>query len=209
MSKKEKGSPAYLQVAIDIAGQIAEGELREGQRFSGRSLMSSKYGVSPETIRRALGLLNEMDIVSIEPSSGVVVKSRARAALYAQRRGEAADMRRLQEELDTLTAQRRALDLRIESAIARLTDTAERFRRGDSLQTYEFTLSPGTRIEGLSISQSAFRRETGATILGIRRGEDIILSPSPETLLQEGDVLIVVCDMLVVPAVSEFVSRTK
>ena len=45
MSKKEKGSPAYLQVAIDIAGQIAEGELREGQRFSGRSLMSSKYGV--------------------------------------------------------------------------------------------------------------------------------------------------------------------
>ena len=118
-------------------------------------------------------------------------------------------MRRLQEELDTLTAQRRALDLRIESAIARLTDTAERFRRGDSLQTYEFTLSPGTRIEGLSISQSAFRRETGATILGIRRGEDIILSPSPETLLQAGDVLIVVCDMLVVPAVSEFVSRTK
>ena len=201
MSKKEKGSPAYLQVAIDIAGQIAEGELREGQRFSGRSLMSSKYGVSPETIRRALGLLNEMDIVSIEPSSGVVVKSRARAALYAQRRGEAADMRRLQEELDTLTAQRRALDLRIE--------TAERFRRGDSLQTYEFTLSPGTRIEGLSISQSAFRRETGATILGIRHGEDIILSPSPETLLQAGDVLIVVCDMLVVPAVSEFVSRTK
>lgn len=209
MTKRERGAPAYLQVALDIAGQIADGGFKEGQRFSGRSLMSSKYGVSPETIRRALGLLDEMDIVSIEPSSGVVVKSSARAAEYISRHSEAADMRRLKDELAALTAQRRALDLRIESTVSRLTDMTERFRRGGALQTYEFTISRNARIEGMSIAEAAFRRETGATILAIRRGDVVTLSPSPETRLQAGDVLIVICDMLVTPVVSEFVNQIK
>lgn len=209
MAKRDKNTPAYLQVALAIADQIAQGEYKEGQRFSGRSLMSSKYGVSPETIRRALGLLSEMDIVSIEPGSGVVVKSRARSQEYIKRRSEAANIRHLKDEVDELTAQRRALDLRIESAIGRLTDMAERFRRSDALQTYEFIVPEGSRIDGLSIAQAAFRRETGATILGIRRAGDITISPKPETTLSAGDVLIVVCDMLVVPVVSEFVNQTK
>ena len=33
MSKKEKGSPAYLQVAIDIAGQIAKASLERASVF--------------------------------------------------------------------------------------------------------------------------------------------------------------------------------
>lgn len=209
MTKRERGTPVYLNIALDIAGQIAEGEYKEGQRFSGRSMMSSKYGVSPETIRRALGLLHEMDIVSIEPSSGVVVTSRARATEYAKRHSEAADMHRMKSELAELTSQRKELDLRIDKLINRLTDMSERLRRGSTLQTYEFTITKNARIQGLSIAEVAFRRETGATILGIRRGDSISLSPSPDTILHAEDVLVVVCDMLLAPTVSEFVSQEK
>lgn len=71
--------PVYSQVAFDIAAKIAVGELKEGDRFSGRSLMSSQYGVSPETIRRALGHLSYLGIVATKitadlrfsPSSGL------------------------------------------------------------------------------------------------------------------------------------------
>lgn len=209
MNKRKRGMPVYLKVALDIAGQIADGRLQEGYRFSGRSLMSSRYGVSSETIRRALGLLNEMDIVSIEPGSGVVVKSRARAGEYIKQNSEAADVRRHREDLAALTAQRRALDLRIENAMNRLIEMAERSRRSKAMDTYEFTIPSNARIEGLSIAQTAFRRETGATILGIRRAEEVMLSPSAETVLSAGDVLIVICDLLVVPVVSEFVNHMK
>ena len=47
----------YLQIALDLATRIARGELAEGSRIYGRSVMASEYGVSPETIRRALRLL--------------------------------------------------------------------------------------------------------------------------------------------------------
>ena len=47
--------PVYSQVAFDIASKIVSGEIKVGERFTGRSLMGSQYGVSSETIRRALG----------------------------------------------------------------------------------------------------------------------------------------------------------
>ena len=50
----------YLQIAVDVASRVAGGDLREGDRLYGRSVMASEYGVSPETIRRALRLLADM-----------------------------------------------------------------------------------------------------------------------------------------------------
>ena len=42
----------YLQIALDLATRISKGELPEGSRIYGRSVMASEYNVSPETIRR-------------------------------------------------------------------------------------------------------------------------------------------------------------
>jgi K+/H+ antiporter YhaU regulatory subunit KhtT len=206
--RKEKNPPAYLQVARDIAGRIASGEIKEGERFSGRSLMSSQYNVSPETIRRALGLLAEMDVLSMRQNVGAVVKSRQQAALYMEQSGEAAGLRLLREELSKLMEERRALDERIESTTLRLADMAERFRYSDEMQTYEFQVPQGACIAGKTIAESAFRTETGATILAIRRGSAVELSPGPGESIAAGDVLVVVCGVLVVPVVSEFIGRT-
>ncbi len=206
--RKDKNPPAYLQVARDIAGRIASGEIQEGERFSGRSLMSSQYNVSPETIRRALGLLAEMDVLSMRQNVGAVVKSRERAARYVDQYGEAAGMRLLREELARLMLERRALDERIEATVQKLADMAERFRYSGDMQTYEFTVPAGARIAGQSIAQSAFRTETGATILAVRRGAQVILSPGPDEKIAPGDVLVIVCGVLLVPVVSEFICRT-
>ena len=69
----------YLQIALDLAGRVARGEFPEGSRIYGRSVMASEYNVSPETIRRALRLLADMQVVEIRPQSGVVVLSASNA----------------------------------------------------------------------------------------------------------------------------------
>jgi len=104
--------------------------------------------------------------------------------------------------------ERRALDARIEATALRLADMAERFRYSDEMQTYEFQVPQGARIAGRTIAESAFRTETGATILAIRRGAAVELSPGPGAFIASGDVLVVVCGVLSVPVVSEFIART-
>ena len=73
---------SYKRIAIDIASQIADGEIGEGERVSGRSLLASEYGVSPETIRRSLRLLADMKVVEIEDKKGVTILSADNAKRY-------------------------------------------------------------------------------------------------------------------------------
>ena len=49
--------PQYMRIARSIAQRIADGELMEGEKLSGRSKLSSEYNVSPETIRKAVQVL--------------------------------------------------------------------------------------------------------------------------------------------------------
>ena len=57
---REMTVPAqYLQIAADVASRVAAGDLPEGERLFGRSVMASEYGVSPETIRRDLEKLEQ------------------------------------------------------------------------------------------------------------------------------------------------------
>ena len=57
------GLTQYMRIAISVAERIAAGELREGEKISGRSKLSSEYEVSPETVRRAIQLLSDMRVV--------------------------------------------------------------------------------------------------------------------------------------------------
>ena len=61
---------------MSIASRIADGEFQENTRISGRSTLSSEYQVSPETVRKALNLLADMDIVRTVEGSGTIVLSK-------------------------------------------------------------------------------------------------------------------------------------
>ena len=74
MKKNTVVQPVYSQVALDLAAKIAAGEYAEGMRLSGRSTLASHYGVSPETIRRAVYLLKDMDVLEITKGSGIVIR---------------------------------------------------------------------------------------------------------------------------------------
>ena len=40
--------PQYMRIAVSVAGRIADGQLAEGEKLSGRSKLSSEYQVSPK-----------------------------------------------------------------------------------------------------------------------------------------------------------------
>ena len=64
--------PRYLTIAVDIATRIASGSILEGEKLKGRSILSTEYNVSPETIRRSMSLLSDKKVVRINASSGTI-----------------------------------------------------------------------------------------------------------------------------------------
>ncbi|NMB03507.1 MAG: GntR family transcriptional regulator, partial [Tissierellia bacterium] len=72
----EPGTSRYEKIALDIAYSIWKEEYKVGDIIKGRSTLSGKYGVSSETIRRAVKLLEEAEAVSVEERVGILVTSK-------------------------------------------------------------------------------------------------------------------------------------
>lgn len=183
--------PIYSRVALDIAARIARGDFKEGQKISGRSLTSSEYSVSPETVRRAFRLLTDMDIVDVRQNSGAIVLSKVNAAEYIKRFENRKDLRILKKQLRDLVAERDILNERILEISNQIIDMHERFSMIDPLHSFEFEIPEDSPLLGKTIADSMFWQNTGATIVAIRRNNKIILSPGPYAVFMQHDVVIV------------------
>ena len=203
--KSRANPPVYSQVAFDIATKIATGEIKEQSKFTGRSLMSTQYSVSQETIRRAFKLLSDMGIISVEKNIGATVISREKAITYIDKFRTNKDVRALKQELHELSLQRDQINARIASLIDQILDLNDRFRHSDPLRNYEFQLLPESSLVGKTIAESEFRKKTDGTIVAIRSEGKIILSPQPSTVFKPYDVLVVAGRPDVVEQVMEFV----
>ena len=82
---RRTNSPAYLKIALDIASRIVNGDFIEGKKLSGRSTLVGIYNVSPETIRRSIALLQDMDVVVVEEKSGITIKSKTNASSFLEK----------------------------------------------------------------------------------------------------------------------------
>ena len=183
----------YLQIALDLARRIAKGELAEGSRVYGRSVMASEYNVSPETIRRALRLLADMEVVEVKPQSGAVVLSADSARRYIENFEESADVRALRQQLKELMAEYADLSRRLSDTVTALMKSRETFAAADEpFPNYEVPIPKDSPLIGRSIGELKFWQSTGGTIVAIRRGQTVILSPGPYAELYDGDVLVLV-----------------
>ncbi len=183
----------YLQIALDLAGRIAKGDLPEGSRIYGRSVMASEYNVSPETIRRALRLLADMKVVEVKPQSGARVLSADSARRYIANFEENADVRALRRQLKELMEEYDDLSRRMTDTVAALVKNRETFAAaGEPLPNYEVPVPRDSPLIGQSIGALKFWQSTGGTIVAIRRGQTVILSPGPYAELFAGDVIVLV-----------------
>jgi K+/H+ antiporter YhaU regulatory subunit KhtT len=201
---RKPAQPIYARIAFDIALRIQKGEIKENSKIIGRSILSSEYGVSPETIRKALKLLSDMEIVRVQSNSGAIVISRANADEYIKRFGEFSDLKDMYTRLTKYISEQEKLNQQIKNTAKVLFETSRRMSGASPFQTYEAQVPKGSKVEGQSISDLKFWQQTNATIIAIRREENIILSPGPFMVLEEDDTIIFVGEIETVDAVISF-----
>jgi K+/H+ antiporter YhaU regulatory subunit KhtT len=181
--------PVYARIALDLAGKIAAGEIKEGLKISGRSLLAGQYRVSPETIRRSVRLLEDMEILQVRASSGIFVISREQAVKYVERYRMLTGVRSIRDEIRHLMHEKADIEAKINEMIERLEDMADRLQNIRSIYPYEIPVPAGSPLLGKSINDSKFWQNTGATIVAIQRDGTMIFSPGPDAVFQENDRL--------------------
>jgi GntR family transcriptional regulator len=67
--------PVYAQLAERLRQQISAGGLRPGDQLPSEAMLVREYGVSPMTVRRAIQLLADQDVVSTAQGRGTFVKA--------------------------------------------------------------------------------------------------------------------------------------
>ena len=202
-------TPVYAQIAFDIARKIAAGELAEGAKMSGRSLLSSTYKVSPETIRRSMHLLEDTGIVHAESKVGFIVLSRQEARRYVDRFKTRIDIQDARNEIETLRLERQKIDEKIGQLTDFIARQADRLNSVNPIYPFEIPITAVSPLVGRMIGESKFWQYTGGTIVAIRRQGVNIYSPGPYALFQADDLLLITGDNGVEQRALDYIQSAK
>ena len=197
-----EGLTQYTRIAISLAERIASGQLKEGDKLSGRSKLSPEYNVSPETIRRTLRLLADMKVVEVKEQSGVYVLSADNARRYLHNFADQTDIRGKQQQLKELLVRQEHLNRQMAALCRDLLD--ETSQTPDALPNYYCRIPDDWPHSGTTVGALRFWQATGATIVAIRRGLSYIVSPGPYAELYAGDAVIFVGGVKAREAVSHY-----
>jgi K+/H+ antiporter YhaU regulatory subunit KhtT len=201
--------PQYMRIAVSVAGRIAEGQFAEGEKLSGRSKLSSEYQVSPETIRKAVQLLRDMQVVSVKEQSGIYVRSAGNARRYLQMVGGKIELRQKKQRLRALLAQQEAVARQVSELCGSiLDDSIQPVPSSEQLQSFSCRIPQDWPDSGKSLGSLHFWQATGATVVAIGRAEALSVSPGPYAELCGGDLVIFVGDSEAREAVAQFFKTT-
>lgn len=205
MNNKNVVAPVYSQIALDIAMRISRGEIQESTKLYGRSVLASQYGVSPETIRRAIKILEDVQIVKTHESKGSEVISKEKAKEYVNKFSELNDIRVKQRKLKELLDELGKLSQEINEIASSIVRINEHFTVTSPFVTYEEVIPETSPLIGKTLGEVRFWQQTNATVIAIRRGDQIILSPGPYATLMAKDIIIYIGDTKSVEAVISFI----
>ena len=65
---------AYVQLAKYIEARIGDGTLPPGARLPGERTLAEEYGVALGTVRNALRVLRDKDLIVTTPSKGTFIR---------------------------------------------------------------------------------------------------------------------------------------
>ncbi len=184
--------PTYKKIALDIANKIQQNNINEGDILLGRSTLSSKYNVSPETIRRSMILLEDVEVVKTIKGKGILVLSREKAISFLNRNKSIDSIRSYKTEIDKLLTNRKEIETQLLKSIQGIIDYSSRFNEVNNIIPLEFVVPENCLYIGKTVGEIMFWQNTGATLIAVKRNDELLLSPGPYISLNPNDVLIVV-----------------
>ena len=189
---KERSTPRYIKIAQDVCGKILTGEYPEGTLLKGRSILGASYGVSPETVRKALNILEKDKVVSSKRGVGVFVDSVLHAQEFANKWKAETQIKDKYATLEQLLSQQKELQSKIITAIDDMKDSFT-YQTTEAVKFSEAEVPQGSWINGKTIGEVYFWNYTEATIVAVIGADNICRqSVGPDFALHAGDKLIFV-----------------
>ncbi|MCY6485240.1 GntR family transcriptional regulator [Clostridium aestuarii] len=190
---EKKGTPRYIKIAIDIAHRIYNNEFKVGEKLRGRSTLSSKYNVSPETIRRSVSLLQDMDAVEVSEKSGIYVKSAENAYLFIQRFNAKNNVKQIRQKIKELQKEKLSIEKELNKNLDMLLEYSIQFDTESLKDSYEIKVAENSNIIDKTIADTQFWKFTNATIISVKRGEKMYISPGPYFTFTAEDIINFIC----------------
>lgn len=202
-------TPRYQQVAADIAAKIANQHYKVGEKIYARSTLASQYGVSAETARRALCVLADLSIVEVIKGSGVLIKSYENAVKFIQHFDDIQTIDKLKQSIQE-SVERQIHEIEyFKSCLSNLIDSTDRFRSTNPFVPFTIEITPSTPYLGKTASEVNFWHNTTATIIAIKKGDVLLMSPGPYATLGKGDILYFIGDQDCINRVERFLYPHK
>ncbi len=168
------------------------GEYPEGTLLKGRSILGASYGVSPETVRKALNILEKEKVVSSKRGVGVFVDSELHAREFANKWKAETQIKNKYANLETLLTQQKELQGKIDTAIDDMKDSFT-YQTTEAVKFSNADIPLNSWLEGKTIGEVYFWNYTEATIVAIIGKDNIVKqSVGPDFVLHAGDKLIFV-----------------
>ncbi len=196
----------YERIALDIAQRIVNKEFNIGEKLHGRSLLASMYNVSPETIRKAVALLQDMSVLQVNQGSGIVINSVDYAYGFIQKFKYKDSINSLKQDFEKLIKQKKQIDEQLEDTLDNIIEYSDKLKNLSPYNPVEVEVSENSKYVGSTISQLKFWQNTGGTVVALRKGSDFIISPGPFAVLEKGDVIVVVGGNNILQDVKKFIN---
>jgi K+/H+ antiporter YhaU regulatory subunit KhtT len=187
-------SPVYQQIAMDLAYKITDKQYKVGDKIYARSYIASQYGVSSETARRAICILSDLEIVETTKGSGVIIKSYEKALEYVRHYNDKETVNYLKNEIFKSVERQSNETEYLKNCIAKLIEKTDRFRTVNPFIPLEILITTGTPYLNQNISEMNFWHNTAATIIAIKRDNDLLMSPGPYAVFMTDDILYFIGD---------------
>jgi DNA-binding GntR family transcriptional regulator len=208
MEQPKKDRPIYERVAYEIAIQIANGKYAEGAKIKGRSLASTQFNVSTETMRKALNVLQDHGVIAIKEQSGAEVISKQQALAFSEVFRDEIALKNSFQTFHALMDESKVLQQRIKKELTRLQRKYDINHSSTPIRTFDYQLIEGHPLVNQPLRLHNFYKLTGATLYGIV-GSVTLSSPSSEYVFQPLDILYFSGDETVMTRTMEFLNTMK
>lgn len=202
--KKKVALPRYQQIAVAIAERIVENRYQVGQKIHARSTLASNFNVSPETARKAINVLVDLEIMDVRHGSGAYIASKEKAQAFVEQYQDVQSIQEIRQDiLDSVERQQQELD-NFSDLLNTLVQQTKNVHHMSPFVPFELQLTEQAQHLEKSINELNVWQATGATIIAIQTTEELLLSPGPYAKFSAGNTIYFVGNELALQRMTNF-----
>ncbi len=153
--------------------------------------------------------MSDLEIVETTKGSGVIIKSYDKAVQFVNQYQDLQTVKELKNEIyESMLRQKKELEF-FNEAISKLMEKTDRFKSSNPFAPFEIEIHNNTPYINRTIGDLNFWHNTGATIVAIKRNNELMISPGPYATFEEEDILYFVGDENSLQRVSNYIYPTE